>query len=60
MANGKTYENWPDHLSGACRRGLLLGVAGVYVLAGLGYALLAAAGSLLVAAGFIRKGLIGG
>lgn len=40
--------------------GLLLGIAGVYVLAGLGCALLAGAGSLLVAAGFIRKGLIGG
>jgi len=40
--------------------GLLLGVAGVYVLAGLGYCLLAAAAALLLAAGFVRKGLIGG
>lgn len=45
---------------GLAAGGLLLAVAGVYVLAGLGYALLAAACSLLVAAGFIRKGLIGG
>lgn len=40
--------------------GLLLGVAGVFVLAGLGYSLLAASGALLAAAGFIRKGLISG
>lgn len=40
--------------------GLLLGVAGVYVLAGLGYCLLAAAFSCLAAAGFIRKGLTSG
>ncbi|WP_446430890.1 hypothetical protein [Pseudomonas sp. 1121_17] len=40
--------------------GLLLGVAGVYVLAGLGYSLLAAASACLAAAGFLRKGLTGG
>ncbi|MNJ39579.1 hypothetical protein D3C77_344560 [compost metagenome] len=40
--------------------GLLLGVAGVYVLAGLGYGLLAAAVGFLAAAGFIRKGLTSG
>lgn len=40
--------------------GLLLGVAGVYVLAGLGYSLLAAACACLASAGFIRKGLTSG
>lgn len=39
--------------------GLALGVAGVFVLAGLGWSLLAGACALLLAAGFIRKGLIG-
>ncbi|WP_170929685.1 hypothetical protein [Pseudomonas sp. B26(2017)] len=39
--------------------GLLLGVAGIYVLTGLGYALLAAGVACLFAAGFIRKGLTG-
>ena len=40
--------------------GLCAGVTGVYVLAGLGWALLAAGASLLTAAGFIRKGLTSG
>ncbi|MBA1217264.1 hypothetical protein [Pseudomonas fulva] len=40
--------------------GLVLGIAGVFVLAGLGYALLSAGAALLAAAGFIRKGLISG
>lgn len=39
--------------------GLLLSVAGVFVLAGLGYALLSAAAAMLLAAGFVRKGLTG-
>lgn len=37
--------------------GLSLGVAGVYVLLGLGWSLLAAGGALLLVAGFVRKGL---
>ena len=39
--------------------GLILGVAGVYVLTGPGYALLAAGAACVFAAGFIRKGLTG-
>ncbi|SDS42353.1 hypothetical protein [Pseudomonas prosekii] len=38
---------------------LCLFVAGVFLLAGLGWALIGAAVSFLAAAGFIRKGLIG-
>jgi hypothetical protein len=37
--------------------GFGLAVAGVYVLLGLGWALLAGAASLLLIAGFLRKGL---
>jgi hypothetical protein len=37
--------------------GLCLFVAGVYVLAGIGWALIAGAVALITAAGFIRKGL---
>jgi hypothetical protein len=37
--------------------GFGLAVAGVYVLLGLGWALLAAAASLLFISGFLRKGL---
>ncbi|WP_236713898.1 hypothetical protein, partial [Pseudomonas sp. ICMP 10191] len=40
--------------------GFALAVAGVYVLLGLGWALLAAASSCFVAAAFIRRGLTGG
>ncbi|NNA50473.1 MULTISPECIES: hypothetical protein [Pseudomonas] len=39
--------------------GLALAVSGVYVLLGLGWALLAGAVSLLLIAGFLRKGLTG-
>nr|WP_314586587.1 hypothetical protein [uncultured Pseudomonas sp.] len=39
--------------------GLCLIVAGVYVLVGTGWALLAGGVALLMVAGFIRKGLIG-
>lgn len=39
--------------------GFVLAVAGVYVLLGLGWALLAGACSLLLIAGFLRKGLTG-
>lgn len=39
--------------------GFGLAVAGVYVLFGLGWSLLAGAGSLLLIAGFVRKGLTG-
>lgn len=39
--------------------GFGLAVAGVYVLVGLGWALLAGAGSLLLIAGFVRRGLTG-
>lgn len=38
---------------------LCLFVAGIFVLAGLGWSLIAAAASLLGVAGFIRKGLTG-
>lgn len=38
---------------------LCLFVSGVFVLAGLGWSLIAGAVSLLAAAGFIRKGLTG-
>lgn len=37
--------------------GFALAVAGVYVLKGLGLALLTGAGSLLLIAGFVRRGL---
>lgn len=37
--------------------GLGLSVAGVYVLLGLGWALLASGSSLLLISGFVRKGL---
>lgn len=33
-------------------------VAGVYILLGLGYSLLSAGAALLLAAGFVRKGLV--
>jgi hypothetical protein len=39
--------------------GFGLAVAGVFILAGLGWALLAGAGSLFLIAGFVRKGLTG-
>lgn len=39
--------------------GFGLAVAGVFILTGLGWALLAGAGSLLLVAGFLRKGLTG-
>lgn len=39
--------------------GLCLGVAGVFVLAGLGWSLLAGGAALLLVASFVRKGLIG-
>ena len=39
--------------------GFVLAVAGVYVLLGLGWALLAGGGALLFIAGFVRKGLTG-
>lgn len=39
--------------------GFALAVSGVYVLFGLGWALMAGAGSLLLIAGFVRKGLTG-
>jgi len=39
--------------------GLALATAGVHVLFGLGWALLAGAASLLLIAGFLRKGLTG-
>lgn len=39
--------------------GFALGVAGVFVLHGLGWALIAGAISLLLIAGFVRKGLTG-
>lgn len=38
---------------------LCLFVAGVFLLAGLGWAFIAAAAAFLAAAGFIRKGLTG-
>ena len=44
-------------LSALC--GLALGVAGVFILAGLGWSLLAGAGALFLIAGFVRKGLTG-
>ncbi len=40
--------------------GMAAAVAGVFVLAGLGWSLLAGGGALLLAAGFIRKGLTSG
>ncbi|MGQ3820355.1 MULTISPECIES: hypothetical protein [Pseudomonas] len=40
--------------------GFALAVAGVYVLLGVGWALLAAASSCFVAAAFIRRGLTSG
>lgn len=43
----------------AAAAGLCLIVGGVYVLTGMGYALLAGGVALLLVAGFIRKGLIG-
>lgn len=39
--------------------GFALAVAGVYVLLGLGWALLAGGGAFLLIAGFVRKGLTG-
>lgn len=39
--------------------GFAVGVSGVYVLFGLGWSLLAGAASLLLIAGFVRKGLTG-
>lgn len=44
----------------AAALGLCLAVAGVFVLVGLGWALLAAGAALLLVAGFIRKGLTSG
>lgn len=38
--------------------GFAVAVGGVYVLLGLGWALLAGGAALLIIAGFIRKGLI--
>lgn len=40
--------------------GFALAVAGVFVLAGLGWSLLAGSVSLLLIAGFVRKGLTDG
>lgn len=40
--------------------GFAFAVAGVYILLGFGWALIAAASSCFVAAGFIRKGLTSG
>lgn len=39
--------------------GLMLAVAGVFMLSGPGWALIAGAIALLLIAGFVRKGLIG-
>lgn len=40
--------------------GLCLLIAGVHLLLGLGWALIAGAGSMFCIAGFLRKGLISG
>lgn len=40
--------------------GFALAVAGIYVLFGLGWSLMAGAGSFLLIAGFVRKGLTDG
>lgn len=39
--------------------GFAVGICGVFVLFGLGWSLLAGAASLLLIAGFVRKGLTG-
>lgn len=44
----------------AAAAGLCLFVAGIFVLYGLGWSLLAGAVSMLAVAGFIRKGLVSG
>ena len=50
----------PLHLFICCALcGFALTVGGVYVLLGLGWALLAGGGALLLIAGFVRKGLTG-
>jgi hypothetical protein len=43
----------------AAMAGLCLLVGGVFVLSGLGWALVAGGAAFLVAAGFVRKGLTG-
>lgn len=57
--NGAFKKNPQRKREDAETAGLCLIVAGVYVLVGNGWALLAGGVALLMVAGFIRKGLIG-
>ena len=42
----------------AAMLGLCLFIAGIYVLAGFGWCLLASSGAFMAIAGFVRKGLV--